>query len=119
MEAVLRTFAAHARDVEAGRSASIVAELEGTTVGVCTLEWQRPFWTTELHAWVADLVVTEPMRGRGIGRALLESAVRAVAEAGAARVSLESGQQRRSAHALYRSMGFSEPGRTWVLLRED
>ncbi len=119
MEAVLRTYAAHVRDVVAGRAASMVADLDGSTVGVCTLEWQRPFWTTDLHAWIPDLVVTEPLRGRGIGRALLTAALRSVADAGAAAVSLESGEQRASAHALYRSMGFAEPGRSWVLRRED
>ena len=118
MEAVLRTYSAHVRDVEAGRAASVVAELDGTTVGVCALEWQRPFWTTDLHAWIADLVVTEPMRGRGIGRALMEAALATSAGAGAVAVGLETGEQRVSAHALYRSMGFAEPGRTWVLHRD-
>jgi GNAT superfamily N-acetyltransferase len=118
MDAVLRTFAAHAREVEAGRAASVVAELDGATVGVLTLEWQHPFWTTELLAWIPDLVVTEPMRGRGIGRALMVSAIATAVNAGAADVSLESGERRVSAHGLYRSLGFSEPGRTWVLRRD-
>jgi ribosomal protein S18 acetylase RimI-like enzyme len=119
MEAVLRTYAAHARDVAAGRSASVVAELDGTVVGVCTLEWQRPFWTDALHAWIPDLVVTEPLRGRGIGRHLLAVALRAARDAGAAEVRLESGAQREAAQGLYRSVGFTETGHTWVLRRED
>jgi GNAT superfamily N-acetyltransferase len=119
MDAVLRTYAAHARDVAAGRAASLVADLEGTTVGVCTLEWQRPFWTDDLVAWIPDLVVTEPMRGRGIGRALLASALDVAREAGAAEVRLESGAQRAAAHGLYRSTGFVEAGHTLVLRRVD
>jgi GNAT superfamily N-acetyltransferase len=119
MEAVLRTFAAHARDVATGRAASIVAELEGVTVGVCTLEWQRPFWSDELHAWVPDLVVTEPLRGRGIGRALLQAVLSLALDAGAAEARLESGSQRAAAHGLYRSSGFAETGHTWLLRRED
>ena len=119
MEAVLRTFAAHARDVATGRAASIVAELEGVTVGVCTLEWQRPFWSDELHAWLPDLVVTEPLRGRGIGRALLGSALVAARDAEAGEVRLESGAQRAAAHGLYRSSGFADAGHTWLLRRED
>jgi GNAT superfamily N-acetyltransferase len=119
MEAVLRTYAAHARDVEAGRAASIVADLEDRTVGVCTLEWQRPFWTEDLHAWIPDLVVTEPVRGRGIGRALMAAALSAATDAGAALVTIESGEQRLSAQALYRSLGFAEPGRSWILRREE
>jgi GNAT superfamily N-acetyltransferase len=97
----------------------VVAELDGTTVGVCTLEWQRPFWTDALQAWIPDLVVTEPVRGRGIGRALLSAALRAAREAGAADVRLESGAKRVAAHGLYRSTGFVETGRTWILRRED
>jgi ribosomal protein S18 acetylase RimI-like enzyme len=119
MEAVLRTYAAHARDVTAGHAASTVAELQGVTVGVCTLVWQRPFWTDQLHGWIPDLVVTEPVRGRGIGRALLASALRAARDAGAAEVRLESGAQRAAAHGLYRSTGFVETGHTWALRRED
>ncbi len=119
LEAVGRTYVAHARDVAAGRAASLVAELEGVTVGVCTLEWQRPFWADELHAWIPDLVVTEPVRGRGIGRALIVSALRSARNAGAAEVRLESGAQREAAHGLYRSIGFAETGHTWVLRRED
>lgn len=119
MEAVQRTYAAHAREVADGRAASTVAEQEGVTVGVCTLEWQRPFWTDELHAWIPDLVVTEPVRGRGIGRGLLASALRTARDAGAAEVRLESGARRVAAHGLYRSTGFVETGQTWALRRED
>lgn len=119
MEAVLRTYTAHVREVVAGGAGSVVAELDGATVGICTLEWQRPFWTDELHAWIPDLVVTEPVRGRGIGRALLRAALAAAQQVGAHEVRLESGAQRVAAHALYRSTGFVETGHTWALRRED
>ena len=119
MDAVLRTYAAHARAVAAGQAASLVAELQGVVVGVCTLEWHDPFWTDELRAWIPDLVVTEPVRGRGIGRALLAAGVRAARDAGASEVRLESGLQRVAAHGLYRSMGFAETGHTWLRRRED
>jgi ribosomal protein S18 acetylase RimI-like enzyme len=119
MEAVHRTFAAHVREVEAGKAASVVAEQEDVVVGVCTLEWQRSFWADELHAWIPDLVVTEPVRGRGIGRLLLVDALRTAREAGAAEVRLESGAHRAAAHGLYRSIGFTETGWTWMLLRDD
>ena len=38
--------------------------------------------------------------------------------AGAAQLSLESGPAREAAHALYRSSGFAEAGRTWLLRRD-
>ena len=119
MEAVLRTFGMHLRAVEAGRAGTLVAELEGRVVGVCTLEWQLPIWTDALIGWIPELVVTEPVRGRGIGRALLAHALHRAAERGVAEVRLESGPQRATAHALYRSVGFEEAGQTWVLRREE
>jgi GNAT superfamily N-acetyltransferase len=119
MEAVLRTFADHARRVQAGIAASTVAELDGKVVGICVLEWRHPFWTNDTHAWVPDLLVTEHARGRGIGRALLADALATADNRGAAQLTLESGRGRAAAHALYRSMGFEEAGRTFLLRRAE
>jgi GNAT superfamily N-acetyltransferase len=115
MDAVMRTFALQAADVAAGRRYATIAELDGEPVGVSTLDWQRPFWTDELHAWLPDLIVSEPHRGRGIGRALLAEAIAHAKKEGAAQLSLESGPNRRAAHALYRASGFGEAGRTYLL----
>jgi GNAT superfamily N-acetyltransferase len=117
MDAVQRIFAAHLADAAAGRAYSRVAEVDGEAVGFCCMEWQRPFWTDEVHAWMPDLIVRETHRGRGIGRALLADALAHAAAADAAQVSLESGPQRMAAHALYRSTGFDEIGRTFLLRR--
>jgi GNAT superfamily N-acetyltransferase len=119
MEAVLRTYADHLRRAEAGVGRTMVAELDGAVVGVCSLEWRESFWTTETHAWLPDLIVTERARGRGIGRALLADAMAAGAAKGVAQLSLESGRTRTAAHALYRSSGFSQTGQTYRLLRSD
>jgi GNAT superfamily N-acetyltransferase len=117
MPAVLRTFDEHLRRVEAGEARTTVAEADGEMVGVCSLEWRGPFWTAETYAWLPDLIVTEPARGRGIGRALLADAVAAAAAHGAAQLSLESGRTRTAAHGLYRSSGFADTGQTYRLLR--
>ncbi|HEX2142343.1 MAG TPA: GNAT family N-acetyltransferase [Candidatus Limnocylindria bacterium] len=118
MEAVLRTFAEHLRAVETGAATTTIAELEGKAVGVCVMEWREPFWTDAVQAWIHDVVVTEPLRGRGIGRALMADALGRAVQRGAAAVLLESAMQRESAHRLYRSLGFEEAGRTWVLRRD-
>jgi GNAT superfamily N-acetyltransferase len=117
MEAVTRTFAAHAADVEAGRAYSTIAEIGAEPVGFCSMEWQRPFWTHEVHAWLPDLIVSEAHRGLGIGRALLSDALVRAAGQGVVQVCLESGPGRSAAHALYRSMRFDEVGRTFLLRR--
>jgi ribosomal protein S18 acetylase RimI-like enzyme len=88
-------------------------------VSVCTLEWQRPYWTDETHAWLPDLVVGERARRRGIGRALVADALTRAHEIGASQLSLESGPNRMAAHALYRSMGFGDLGETYVLRRTE
>lgn len=119
MEAVLRAFADHAAHVAAGSAASTVAELDGEPVGVCTLEWQQPFWSDEIHAWLPDLVVAERARRRGIGRALVADALTRAHAAGATQLTLESGRTRTPAQALYRSLGFEETGRTDLLRRAE
>ena len=119
MDAVLRTYDEHMRRTEAGEARTTVAELDGALVGVCSLEFRNPFWAAETHAWLPDLIVTEPARGRGIGRALLADAVAGAAAHGVAQLSLESGRTRTVAHGLYRSNGFAERGQTYRLLRAD
>ena len=119
MEAVLRTFDDHLRRVGTGEASTTVAELEGSVVGVCALEWRAPYWTDDVHAWLPDLIVTEGVRGRGIGRALLGDALAAAAGHGVTQLSLESGRTRTAAHALYRSAGFAQTGQTYRLLRAD
>jgi GNAT superfamily N-acetyltransferase len=114
-DAVRRTYAAHLADIAAGRGLCTVAETDEAVVGVCAVAWQRPFWTDEVHAWLPDLMVDEAHRGRGIGRALLADTIARAEGMGAAQLSLESGPAREAAHGLYRSMGFTEPGHSWVL----
>ena len=117
-DAVQRTFTAHLASTAAGGAYSAVAVTDGSVAGICVIEWQRPFWTDEVHAWLPDLIVDEARRGHGIGRALLADALRQAGAAGATQVSLESGPQREAAHGLYRAMGFVQRGRSWLLRRE-
>ena len=120
MEAVLRTFDDHLRRVEAGEARTMVAELDGTVVGVCSLEWRDPFWTAETHAWLPDLIVTESARGRGIGRALLADAVAAAVARGASQLSLESGRTRTcGAWPVSVLLASLETGQTYRLLRAE
>jgi GNAT superfamily N-acetyltransferase len=118
IDAVRRTFATHLADVAGGRAHSMVALIDDGVVGACAVEWQRPFWTEEVHAWLPDLIVDAGQRGRGIGRGLLVDAIVRADAVGAAQLSLESGPGREAAHALYRSAGFTQSGHTWLLRRD-
>lgn len=112
MAAVRRVFDDHLRRPE---SIPRVAERDGEMLGLCTLVLRQPFYMTAPQAWIPELVVAERARGAGIGATLLDAAVTDAAERGAYALVLESGPQRRVAHALYAAAGFSEVGAFYVL----
>lgn len=107
VDAVRRTFVDHLRRAE---TASRVAVLEDSVIGVATAELREPFFTLAPQAWIPELVVTDQARDQGIGVALLDSALASAAAAGAYACVLESGAQRHAAHRLYAAAGFAEVG---------
>ena len=115
MQALERSFG----ELTARRAdASLVAQEGERVIGICTLELRETLRTESPEAWIPELVVTEPARGRGIGAALLDSAMREAQRQGARSMTLESGPMREVALALYRSRGFRDAGRERLLLRD-
>ncbi len=55
-----------------------------------------------------DIIVDDPLRGQGIGRALLEAMLRALKELGAPRVVLSTASRNEAAQRLFASAGFRE-----------
>jgi ribosomal protein S18 acetylase RimI-like enzyme len=51
--------------------------------------------------------VVPPLRGRGLGRALLEATMTAAREGGATGIDLNTGETDTAARALYESCGFT------------
>ncbi len=87
-----------------------VREREGGRIeGLLTLVLYRV--PTGVRARIEDVVVDEAARGRGLGRALVEEALRLAQEAGANGVALTSNPRRAAANRLYQKMGF-RPWRT-------
>lgn len=82
---------------------------EGVVIGAI-FTTTHSIWDDLPGPFVIDLFVRPGHRGRGIGRALIEAAIAACAELGAATVSLRVGEGTDpAAHRLYRRLGFVDP----------
>jgi ribosomal protein S18 acetylase RimI-like enzyme len=84
----------------------LLARDDDTIVGTLTLMiFPLP---TGLRARIEDVVVDEAGRGKGVGAALTEEAMRRARLAGARTVELASRRSRVAAHRLYHRLGFAE-----------
>ncbi|MEV6926326.1 GNAT family N-acetyltransferase [Dactylosporangium sp. NPDC051485] len=82
----------------------LLARVDGTIQGTLTLvTFPIP---TGLRAWIEDVVVDGSARGRGVGAALTEEAIRVARAAGARTVDLTSRPSRGAANRLYERLGF-------------
>jgi ribosomal protein S18 acetylase RimI-like enzyme len=75
--------------------------------GISLLRFRLSVWTGEPEAHLQELYVAPPLRGRGIGRALLEATLGAARKAGATGIDLNTGESDTAARALYESLGFT------------
>jgi GNAT superfamily N-acetyltransferase len=81
----------------------LVLELDGTVVA-----------TTYL---IENVVVSESLRGRGVGKTLMANALDAAWEAGCYKVMLLTGSKQESTHAFYRACGFSGDDKAAYVIR--
>jgi len=94
----------------------IVAERGAQILGYLAL-WLRPCLShAGLCAPIDDLVVAEGARGQGIGKALLEEALKRARRANCVEIEVSTGFDNAAAQGLYRSQGFEERG---LLLERD
>ena len=95
--------------LDSGTSTLLVARFpasDSPIAGMLTIALYRV--PTGGRSIVEDLVVDDQFRGRGIAKALLQSAIDIAREAGANGVALTSNPQRVEANRLYLSMGFQK-----------
>jgi len=59
------------------------------------------------HAYLEELYVAPSLRGRGLGRALLEAAMRTAGDEGATHMELGTSEDDVAARSLYESAGFT------------
>jgi ribosomal protein S18 acetylase RimI-like enzyme len=82
----------------------LVARDADAVVGTLTLLLYRI--PSGVRGWIHDVVVDESARGRGVGAALVDEALRIAEAAGVASVHLTARAHREAAHRMYRRLGF-------------
>ena len=89
--------------------------------GFAQLRFRPSVWSNTLDAYLEELYVVPALRGRGIGRALLEAAMNVAAERGAGRIDLGTSENDTAALALYESCGFTnlEQGARMLFYERD
>ncbi|HEY4428910.1 MAG TPA: GNAT family N-acetyltransferase [Solirubrobacteraceae bacterium] len=81
--------------------------------GVAVLRFRHAIFTEALECYLAELYVRPGVRRRGLGRALLQTAIDLARSRGADRMDLGTSDSDVAARALYESLGFSNrEGRT-------
>lgn len=91
--------------VNSENSHLLLAEVDGKVAGMLTLShYLAP---TGMKMWIEDVVVDEAIRGRSLGRRLVERAVEYARTLGSGTLMLTSRPSREAANALYRSCGFT------------
>jgi 8-oxo-dGTP diphosphatase len=101
-------YAARLRFRESTTLDVLVAEWDGEIVGLLVLSFVSAL--TGLRAWIDDVVVGPTHRRQGIGRALIEAAIKRASRRGATHLFLDTSRGNPDALEFYRACGFEEGG---------
>lgn len=75
--------------------------------GLAVLRFRAAIWSTGLESYLAELYVAPALRGQGLGRALMEGALREARGRGADSMDIGVDEPDLVARRLYESLGFS------------
>ena len=75
--------------------------------GLAVLRFRMAIWSTGLECYLAELYVTPAQRGQGLGRALMDAALREARDRGADTMDIGVDEPDLAARRLYESLGFS------------
>lgn len=84
--------------------------------GVAVLRLRAAIWSTGLECYLAELYVTPGRRGQGLGRALMEAAIREARNRGADTMDIGVDEPDLAARRLYESLGFTNRGEDGSLM---
>ena len=87
----------------------IVAEIDGSVVGLTHYLMHRHAWKIEDICYLQDLYTTPEARGRGVGRALIEAVYRAADAAGTPSVYWTTQEFNYAGRMLYDRVGVKTP----------
>ena len=74
--------------------------------GLAVLRFRLSLWSSGKECYLAELYVVPSLRGQGIGRALMETAIELARQEGADWMDLGTSEDDVAARALYESLGF-------------
>jgi GNAT superfamily N-acetyltransferase len=86
---------------------TVVLLVDEKPQGLALLRFRPAIWSRGLECYLAELYVRPSRRGRGLGRALMEAALREARERGADTMEIGVDEPDLVARHLYESLGFS------------
>jgi len=89
-----------------GNAALVAVQPDGTLAGVVTLHQMRVLHRPRPVGRITSLVVDAPLRGQGIGRALVAAAEEALHHSGCGLLEITSNVERVDAHAFYEQLEY-------------
>jgi GNAT superfamily N-acetyltransferase len=95
---------------------AVVAELDGTPVGMALFFHNFSTWTGWRGLYLEDLYVTPEARGAGVGKALLQHLAALAVERGCTRFEWSVLDWNEKAIRFYKAMG-AEPMEEWTVYR--
>lgn len=83
-----------------------VAKENETIIGSLSLVFYNI--PTGMKVWIEDVVIDQSVRGKGIGKALIEQAIVYAKQSGASKLDLTSSPERVAANKLYQKLNFEK-----------
>ncbi len=104
------------RGLRSSQDVYLCVEIENDIAGFCSLAIRNSLWQEARIGTVAEMVVDETYRKRGIGTALLGTIIDMARQKGCTRIEVDSAFDREEAHRFYEKAGFVK--RAYLFSRE-